>query len=503
MRIFRQKYRDNEKLCRDIRKEAKARGLDAKDIAEAAGIDAKQARAILAPKGEPTAPAITSVAAYLWPVAGKPRGFVGSAKYQVATSKHYVEFHDQKHDVWRRCPGFTDKKATEQLGAKLEKLAGYAANGTELDPDLRAWLDAATPAMLDRLLKWGLVDRRRAATSKPLHEHVEDYAAHLDAAGHASKHATQTRTRLLRLLERADVRWWTELSASRIQTAIGSMTQTARVPDPERPGRLKHIQVPVRTQTKNHALTVAKAFCNWMVADGRATTSPITSLRRQAVTDSRQKRAPSVNELRRLIAAAQAGESFRWGGGRGRFADRPEHPHAITGPERALLYRLAVETGLRSSELRSLTRQSFDLDTRPARVTVQSGYTKNKREATIALRPELAELLRQHLAHKAPAAQAINVPPDASKMMRRDLAVAGIAHVDEQGRVLNFHALRHGFITAVGRSGVSARTVQELARHQSITTTMRYLHTTDEEKQAAINALPALPPLDEPDAETA
>ena len=492
MRIFRQKYRDNEKLCRDIRKEAKARGLDAKALAEAAGIDAKQARAILAPKGEPTAPAITTVAAYLWPVPGKPRGFVGSAKYQTPTAKWYVEFHDQKHDCWRRCPGFTDKKATEQLGAKLEKLAGYAANGTELDPDLRAWLDAATPTMLDRLLKWGLVDRRRAATSKPLTEHVKDYARHLVAQGHTARHAEQVRVRVLRVLNIAGYRWWTEISPSGIQAAIGGLTHPARVADPERPGKLKHIQVPVRTQTKNNYLTVVKSYANWMVADGRATSSPITSLRKQAVTDSRERRVATPNELQRLIDAAHAGEPFGWGGGRGRFAQRPEKPHQVSGPERALIYRFASETGLRADEIRGLTRAAFELDTLPYHVKVPSGLTKNRKEAKIGLRPELAELLREHLQRKAPAAQALNVPPITSRVIRQDLEAAGIAYRDEHGRTLDFHALRHTFITYVGRSGASAKTVQELARHASITTTQRYLHSDDDEKTAAIAALPTL-----------
>ena len=32
----------------------------------------------------------------------------------------------------------------------------------------------------------------------------------------------------------------------------------------------------------------------------------------------------------------------------------------MTGPERALLYQLAAETGLRAGELRSLKRRNFD-----------------------------------------------------------------------------------------------------------------------------------------------
>jgi len=53
-----------------------------------------------------------------------------------------------------------------------------------------------------------------------------------------------------------------------------------------------------------------------------------------------------------------------------------------------MLYRVAVETGLRQSELRSLTRVSFALDASPPTVTVQAGCSKHRRQDVLPLRPD-------------------------------------------------------------------------------------------------------------------
>lgn len=50
---------------------------------------------------------------------------------------------------------------------------------------------------------------------------------------------------------------------------------------------------------------------------------------------------------------------------------------ALAKARRAMLYLLAVETGLRQNELRSLTRSSFALDADEPTVTIQAAYAKN------------------------------------------------------------------------------------------------------------------------------
>jgi hypothetical protein len=90
-------------------------------------------------------------------------------------------------------------------------------------------------------------------------------------------------------------------------------------------------------QTFNHYLQHVKQFCNWMVKDGRANASPVAYLQKlNAKTDRRHdRRALSVDELRRIIDSTET---------------RPD-AFGMPGIERALLYRLAVNThyGTRSS----------------------------------------------------------------------------------------------------------------------------------------------------------
>jgi integrase/recombinase XerD len=191
----------------------------------------------------------------------------------------------------------------------------------------------------------------------------------------------------------------------------------------------------------------------------------------------RDRRALATDELRALLAST-AGPTR----------------NNIPGPERALLYRLAVGTGLRAKELRSLSPSSFDLSADAPAVTV--AYSKRWREDTLPLRPELVTPLKSHLATRQPAAPAFRLPKcrkEAARMFRADVEAAGLAYRDGGGRVADFHALRHTFITNLARGGVHPKTAQALARHSTITLTMdRYSHTLVEELADALKALPDL-----------
>jgi len=78
-------------------------------------------------------------------------------------------------------------------------------------------------------------------------------------------------------------------------------------------------------------------------------------------------------------------------------------------------------------------------------------------------------------------------------MLRHDLAAAGIEYRDESGRVFDFHALRHQFISMLAAAGVHPKTAQELARHSDINLTMsRYTHVRLSDLSTAVHALPNL-----------
>ncbi len=77
--------------------------------------------------------------------------------------------------------------------------------------------------------------------------------------------------------------------------------------------------------------------------------------------------------------------------------------------------------------------------------------------------------------------------------MKRAPKAAGIAYRDASGRVADFHALRHTFITRLARSGVAPAVATSLARHSTITLTMdHYTHTLMEDERSALARLPGL-----------
>lgn len=109
------------------------------------------------------------------------------------------------------------------------------------------------------------------------------------------------------------------------------------------------------------------------------------------------------------------------------------------------------------------------------------------------LRLPIAAALREHFAAKPGASRAFAIPKHQrqSEMLAADLTAAGIPVVDEEGRVADFHALRHTFITSLSRAGVNPKVAQSLARHSSIVLTMdHYTHLRVDDDRRALEALP-------------
>ena len=158
---------------------------------------------------------------------------------------------------------------------------------------------------------------------------------------------------------------------------------------------------------------------------------------------------------------------------------------------RALLYRLAIETGLRASELRSLTVSSFDFDN--CTVIVEAGYSKHRRQDILPLKPETTAELKGFLGDKIPSVNAFNMPSKdrLAKMIKADLADAGIDYVDDAGRYADFHSLRHTTGSLLAASGVHPKVAQTIMRHADINLTMSlYTHTLKGQESEAVKSLP-------------
>jgi integrase len=234
------------------------------------------------------------------------------------------------------------------------------------------------------------------------------------------------------------------------------------------------------------------------------------------------RRALSRDEFRLLLSAAESGPPVE----------------GITGVDRAMLYFIASYTGLRKSELGSLTKESFcfnnDLMTdnlfdddkiieeQAAMVTIEACYSKHRRKDILPLHKSLVAKIKEWL-------EAKNLMPDellfpiskrsggverkASKMIKFDLDAARtfwiaeatskedeskratsnfLLYRNDKGNFADFHCLRHTFITNLGRAKVPIKTAQTLARHATLELTANiYTHIEQQEQIFAINSLPS------------
>ncbi len=98
----------------------------------------------------------------------------------------------------------------------------------------------------------------------------------------------------------------------------------------------------------------------------------------------------------------------------------------IGARERVLLYAVASQSGLRSSELPSLTRGRLFLEGTQPYVTCKAGSTKNRKDCRQYIQSDLAAELRSLVATKAPAAPVFAMPDrrEIAGVLRRDLATA-------------------------------------------------------------------------------
>ncbi len=239
-------------------------------------------------------------------------------------------------------------------------------------------------------------------------------------------------------------------------------------------------------KSSNHYLAAVKGFVNWMVQERRASENQLGHLSAlNAKADRRHIRRPlEPDEIRRLLHAAQTG---------------PER-YGMTGEQRFWLYKLALESGLRSNELRQLIRVDFDLNGAGPSLTVRACIAKNGREATIPLRPDTASELHGFLGGKLPGANVFSMPRPETVviLLRADLAAPGIPYTDDAGRVCDFHALRSTFASLLLRSGVDVRTAKDLMRHSTIAMTADVYACTMRGSQAdAVRRLPDLSPRED------
>lgn len=387
---------------------------------------------------------------------GKPR----------QSGNYYVEFRDH-NDVVRRVPGFKGKRESEKLQERLQSLVATRSNDDLPKGDLKRWLDNLDNKQRNRLVKFKLVDERHQQVGRALADHLADFKAKKLEMKVSDKQAQLVYYRARRVFEEAGFQRLSDITRDGVESAAARLRERENM----------------SAQTFNFHLAACKQFTSWCVEYDRMQADPLAvKLKRlggmNVAADRRHvRRALSAEEVRNLLEAAQTG---------------PER-YGVTGPDRALLYRVALETGLRSKELRTLTVAKLDLTGKHPSLTVAANLSKNRTEAEQPLRPATAAILKAHCKDKLPSARVFTMPEtwNVAAMLRADLDAAGIPYRDDNGEVADFHALRHTFVTNLAEGGVHPKIAQKLARHSSITLTMdRYTHLRRDDERAALDALP-------------
>jgi len=308
-------------------------------------------------------------------------------------------------------------------------------------------------------------------------------------------------------------------------------------------------------RTRNTYRAAVVAFCNWCVEANRLTANPLARLCKADERSDRRRvrRALYEGELRRLLIAARLRPLAEYGRetvklppekregrrtwtkvpltfdaleaavarGREALKDQPNLVARLArlGRERALIYKTLTLTGLRKAELASLSVGQLDLDGPRPYAELSAKDEKAGRGARIVLRADLIADLRAHLVEKLeplqaeararrkaiparlPASTPVFEGMPSIRVFDADLAAAGIAKVDDRGRVADLHGLRTTFATHLSKAGVAPRTAQAAMRHSTLDLTMNvYTDPRLLNVAGAVAALPDLPLDDRPQA---
>jgi excisionase family DNA binding protein len=407
--------------------------------------------------------------------------------------------------IIRRVKGLTDLKATEQYAAEMERKASR--------------------------VRVGMIDPAEEHARRSLADHLKDYAAHLEAKGNCEEHNRATVAKVSAILSGCGFVFTPDLDVGKVSAWLADLRRTGR--DAEIPPgdafsstetaellgvtvdairrfvarhrlptvgtgparRLPRATVQAIAEqrakgagptTANRYTVAVRGFTRWLVRLKRIGSDPFESLSlvNTAVDVRRGRRELTINELRALLTGTRdSARVFR----------------GLKGLDRYFLYLVAAGTGFRANALTNLTPADFQLDA--PTVTLPARFAKNRRTKVQPLPVDVAEALSDYLTGK-PASAPVWGGTWASgctgaEMLRRDLEAVGIPYAVEGPdgpEYADFHALRHTYLTMLGRNGVDLRTAQELAGHSTPLLTARYSHRRLYDLAGALDKLPNLVP---------
>ena len=262
---------------------------------------------------------------------------------------------------------------------------------------------------------------------RPVAEVVQEYLAWGNAQGGRGGRPWGAEHGYMRGLH---LKWWTEClelhtladlhdCLSRVESALRELSEGGKA-----------------GKTVNNHAEALRAFARWAEGRGFLSHNPLKGLRKFDDTPTMRRRAMTGTEIEALL----------------------EH----CPPERRMLYRVALASGLRARELRSLT--VADLDIERGGLQLHAAWTKNRKPGLQPLPKAMLRELAETADGKEPGEPLLHVPYHPSEQFKADLKRADIPQCTAEGK-LDFHALRTTYVTLVIESGATVKEAQALARH--------------------------------------
>jgi len=377
---------------------------------------------------------------------------------------YYASWIDHTGKRRVKCTFTTEYAVAQRIAAKLES-------------------DAA-------LRREGVVDAQQESFStearRPLASHIDAYESKLEASGRSEVHVTETCKAIRKIADVCAFKLLSDLQADPVNAYAAGLATSGRS---------------ARTIQKH--LTAIKSFTKWLATTGKLPRDPLASVQKPSPKNDRR------HERRMLLPE-------EWHALQTSIADLGAVREGMPAPERVLLYATAIQTGLRSAELRSLTPSRLYLNGPQPFVTCGAGSTKNRKEARQYIQIDLADAIRQHVASREASQPVFTMPHAAhvSRMILKDIRAARdtwindaadsaeygqraggsfLAAVDHDGRRLDFHALRHTCGSWLAMAGAHPNAVKAVMRHSTIVLTMdAYGHLFPGQEADTIALLPEM-----------
>jgi len=285
------------------------------------------------------------------------------------------------------------------------------------------------------------------------------------AAGRTSGHILETVADIDAILTGCGFVYWDDLDAEKLKQWLHEQ-RTSRDD--------------FGSTTCNHYLVSVKSFGRWcrtqLKRHGEA--NPFEDVKKLDASDDIRvkRRSATAVEIEKIVAATSLVGTVK----------------RLPAEDRAMLYRVAMTLGPRARECASLTPESFVEHDDGLTLIIDAAKTKNGKEAKLPVPQSLAAVLRPWLATKPEGATLWpgNWYREAAEMLRQDLTKAEVEEETRDG-VLDFHATRH---TAIMRGSrvMPVVDLKAFARHAKIETTMKYVHTGDQELREGVDRLPPI-----------